>query len=112
MADTNQTFLQSIIVNAKLQGWSVNENTTYDLQDGNRNGTSQQNIYLYPPVGSCITQLHNGHKYPHIHIYYKEHTPSDINYVLSYVKCGDIVHGNGRYDRSKIKPVTVEFNQS
>jgi hypothetical protein len=113
MADTtNQDFLQSIIGNAIKQGWRVDKTTTHDLQGGIQTSTIQQNIYLYPPFGSCITQLHNGHKYPHIHIYYKEHTPSDINYVLSYVKCGDIVHGNGRYDRSKIKPVTFEFNQS
>jgi hypothetical protein len=112
MADTNQAFLQSITDNAIKQGWRVDKIQTHDVQGGIQTSTIQQNIYLYPPVGSCITQLHNGNKYPHIHIYYKEHARSDINYVLSYVKCGDVVHGNGRYDRSKIKPVTLEFNQS
>ena len=114
MENPNQAFLNGIIAYAtsKLLRWSVDRNDRPDVEGGKPTGPIQQNIYLYPPSGSCITQLHNGHKYPHIHIYYKEDTPQDINYVLSYVKCGDVVHGNGRYDRGKIKPVTVEFKQS
>ena len=101
MENTNQAFLQSIIVNATKQSWSVNETQTHDVQDGILTGTIQKNIYLYPPTGCCITQSVNGNLYPHIHIYYKLGS-QDINYVLSYVDGEKVVHGTGKWDRGDI----------
>jgi len=102
MADTNQAFLQSIIVNAIEQGWRVDKNQTHDVQGGIRTSTIQQNIYLYPPTDCCIKEsVVNGNRYPHIHIYYKLDS-QDINYVLSYVDGEKVVHGTGKWDRGGI----------